>query len=312
MKDYPVPDPRWYDPVILWGWRMAASGLVPARWFRRPLPDASQRTARTGRLHVEVVSHCWRYSHFLVYQLSSLVQFPPQQGQVTMTVYYCPEDEKTADLLAWFATQDVPGVTWNWCARPKQALFRRAIGRNEAALASKADWVWFTDCDLMFRERCLDALNELLQGRRDALVYPRTERTTPLLADQDPMLNADVDAERIAQVDDSRFTEHERSRATGPLQICHGDVARAVGYCADLTYYQRPSPVWCKAHEDRAFRWLLETQGTPLDIPGVYRIRHESKGRYTGSGWNTRLRGAIRRLALRFKEGDTKSDKAGK
>ncbi|MEX1198204.1 MAG: glycosyltransferase [Pseudohongiellaceae bacterium] len=300
--EYPVPAPRWHDGLVSLALRLAASGWAPARCFRPPLPPAPQRAARTGPLHIEVVSHCWHYAHFLVYQLSSLVREPPRDARVTMTVYYCEEDRDTSALLAWFGAMEVPNVTWQWRALPRPALFRRAIGRNEAALATRADWIWFTDCDLMFRRGCLDGLVEQLQGRRDALVFPRIERVTPLLADQDPMLNPEIEMRRIADVDDTRFTELPRDRATGPLQITHGDVARAVGYCSRLRYYQRPSDTWCKAREDRAFRWLLGTRGTPLDIPGVYRIRHETKGRYTGSAANTRLRSLVRRLGHRVKE----------
>ena len=41
---------------------------------------------------------------------------------------------------------------------------------RQAALLTDADWVWFTDCDLMFRDDCLDVLVEQLQGRRDAQI----------------------------------------------------------------------------------------------------------------------------------------------
>lgn len=299
----PVPPPRWYDPLVDLGLRLAASGLVPARWFRPPLPARDGRAARTGELDIEIVSHCWQYSHMLVYQLSSLVRFPPTRARVTMTVYYCEEDDDTVRLLDWFAGHEVENVTWHWRAVPRPALFRRAIGRNEAALRTRADWIWFTDCDLMFREGCLDGLVDRLQGRRDALVFPRIERVTPLLPDQDPMLDSSILLCRLARVDDRRFTELSRDRATGPLQITHGDVARAVGYCSRLRHYQKPSYTWCKAREDRAFRWLLETRGTPLDIPSVYRIRHETKGRYTGGRASTGLRQRVRRIGHRIKEG---------
>jgi len=47
---------------------------------------------------------------------------------------------------------EVPNVTWNWMPFEKESLFRRGIGRNQAALNTNAHWVWFTDCDLMFRK----------------------------------------------------------------------------------------------------------------------------------------------------------------
>ena len=288
--------------LTLWFYRLAAKGWVPARWFEPDLPLPEQRRAYKGKLELEVVSHCWHYAHFLAYQLSSLVHFPPSDLHVTMTVCYCPEDKGTSRLLAYFGQMEVPNVTWNWVAYRKEELFRRGIGRNHAALNTRADWVWFTDCDLMFREGCLDALSEALQGRRDALVFPTEERCTELLREDNPMLQQGAGEPSLVDVDDTAFTARFPSRATGPLQIAHGDVCRAVGYCRSLHLYQTPSEHWCKAHEDRAFRWLLRTQGNPVRVPGVYRIRHVHKGRYSGSETHTRLRTWIRLVQSWYRE----------
>lgn len=273
--------------------RFAVKGFVPARWFEPDLPPVAERAAREGRLSLEVVSHCWNYSHFLVYQLSSLVLFPPRDMDVTMTVFYAPEDTGTARLLEFFGKRQVPGVTWNWRPLPRQQLFRRGIGRNLAALETRADWVWFTDCDLMFREGCLDTLAQLLQGRRDALLFPQEERCTDLLEENNPMLQAGS-APAVLDIDTSAFVTFHPSRATGPLQIAHGDVCRAVGYCRNIRLYQTPVESFAKCHEDRAFRWLLRSQGVPIPVPGVYRIRHIKKGRYSGSEADTRLRTWLR------------------
>jgi hypothetical protein len=290
-----VPPPTLRDAIARRFLHLAASGWVPARWFAPPPPPVAQRAARTGRLRVEIVSHCWGYAHMLGYQLSSLALYPPGRLDVTMTVFYAEEDPDTVALLAYFGAKQVPGVTWNWQRLDTGRLFRRAIGRNLAARATTADWVWFTDCDLLFHAGCLDGLAEALQGRRDALVFPREERTTALLEPGDLLLEAGRGAPGLLQIDPGRFEPRQVSRATGPLQIAHGDVARSCGYCASLAYYQKPSRAWAKAEEDRAFRWLLRTQGEPVDVSGVYRIRHISKGRYRGAG-STRLRSTIRKL----------------
>ena len=282
--------------------RFAAGGWIPARWFEPGLPPKDDRAARTGHLRLEVVSHCWNYSHFLVYQLSSLVLFPPAKLDVTMTVFYSPEDESTGELLAFFESQKVPGVIWNWQPVPKQELFRRGIGRNRAALATQADWVWFTDCDLMFRETCLDTLADALQGRRDALLFPEQEHTTDLLAEDNPMLQAGTSGPQVLDIDTSSFTTRHITKATGPLQIAHGDVCRAVGYCRNIGLYQQPVESFAKCHEDRAFRWLLRSQGEPLQVPGVYRIRHVAKGRYSGNDTRSRLRTWLRVLQSRRRD----------
>jgi hypothetical protein len=293
------PISAWAQGLFL---RFAAGGLIPARWFLSGLPEPEERASKCGRLSVEVVSHCWNYSHLLAYQLSSLVHQPPTRIDVTMTVFFCEEDVKTRALLDYFGAMEVRGVTWNWCAVSKPILFRRAIGRNLAALGTTCDWIWFTDCDLVFRDGCFDALGELLQGRNDALLFPREERCTSLLAGSDPMLQAGVAGPKLVEISTEQFTVRHRTRATGPLQITHGDVARAVGYCAGLQLYQQPSETWCKAYEDRAFRWLLRSQGVPIELPGVYRIRHVEKGRYTGSSATTGVRSSLRRLTSWWSE----------
>lgn len=292
------------DAIALWFMRLAAGGWVPARWFLPELPREDERAARRGRLSLEIVSHCWGYAHLQAYQLSSLLLYPPSRLDVTMTVYFSPEDAGTVRLLDHFGAMEAPGVRWNWQPLDKYSLFRRAIGRNHAARTSRADWIWFTDCDVVFHAGCLDSLADALQGRRDALVFPHEEHCSALLKPGDPMLEAGKGKPRVVDIDPAYFLPQQRDRATGPLQIVHGDIARACGYCEQLTVYQKPVPHWAKAHEDRAFRWLLRTQGVPIDVPGVYRIRHSSKGRYQGSRFSNRLRTRLRALQARLRERD--------
>lgn len=282
--------------------RVAASGVVPARLFLRSVPDEKDLPARTGDLTLEIVSHCWKYQTLLAYQLGSLVKHPPSRLTVTMTVFYSPEDAGTCRLLETIGEVAVEGVTWNWVALEKERLFRRAIGRNMAARASSADWIWFTDCDVLFHEGALDSLAECLQGRRDRLVFPRVEWVTPLLDKGDPMFNVSTRDQPVLEVDTSRFRPRPLDVAKGPMQITHGDVSRAVGYCEQLSVYQRPANHWRKAWEDRAYRWLLRTEGTPLEVSSVYRIRHASKGRYTDGTVGSRIRGGIRLLESTVKE----------
>lgn len=275
--------------------RFAASGALPARWFApAPPPVAARRTA-TGRLSLEVVSHCWNYAHLQAYQLSSLVLHPPRALDVRMTVFYAAEDLATTRLLAFFSEHKVPGVQWNWQALPRNQLMRRSIGRNRAALGTEADWIWFTDCDLIFGKDCLDALAQRLQGRTDTLLYPAQEYRTALLPDTDATLIWDAEHPRIIEAN-TPFQPKPVTRATGPLQITHGDVARAVGYCNVLKSYQQPTDEWQKNHEDRIYRWALGTQGVPIDVPNVMRIRHATKGRYTGSKTSNLLRKRIRMI----------------
>ena len=278
-------------------YRLAEKGLLPVAWFRRVDPATVRKAKRRGRLRLEIVSHCWRYGHFLTYQLSSLVLHRSARLDITMTVYYCPEDESTLRVLRFFGDMKPPGITWDWRALPKEQLFRRAIGRNLAAKSTAADWIWFTDADIVFQDGCLDVLADLLQGRDDALVYPETTFGTALLPEDDPILRRGREGPVLTALPQRAFPLRRgpADRAKGPYQITHGDVARACGYCESLSFYHRPAKRWRKAYEDSAFRWLLGIPGTPLELPGVCQIRHLAKGRYKSGAFTSPLRASLRK-----------------
>ncbi len=281
--------------------RVAMAGLVPARWFQEPA-DPSAYAARTGVLTIEIVSHCWRYAPLLACQLSSLVRFPPTRARVRMTVFHAPDDADTCALLGYFGGIVAPGVAWNWQALPQGELFRRSIGRHRVARATTADWVWYTDCDILFHRDCIDTLADRLQGRRDPLTYPEQERVTALLAADDPLL-CRREAPGLVDIDPARFRPMDNPpKAKGAYQIVHGDAARACGYCGSIAVFQRPAARWAKTYEDRAFRWLLGFNGVGLDVPGIYRIRHRHKGRYGDGGALAALRGGIRRAKAGIRE----------
>jgi hypothetical protein len=164
-----------------------------------------------------------------------------------------------------------------------------------AARSSKAQWLWFTDCDIIFHENCLDSLAEQLQGKQEALYYPKQERTTEMLAQDDPMLRQDSEPQ-LVDIDSDGFSLHSRDKAKGAFQIVHGDVARAIGYCEKLKMFQTEDDRWRKTYEDTAFKWLIASEGIPLDIDGVFQIRHIQKGRYTKDSNVSRVRSKIRRL----------------
>ncbi len=267
------------DQALEWFFRYAASGGIPAGWFAPDYSQLPQKSKATDRISIEIVSHCWNYANILTYQLSSLVLFPPKTASICMTVYYEESDERTKEVLRFFAGRRIENVRWNFCAIEKAYLLRRTIGRNLSALHTDADWVFFTDCDVLFREQALDLLAGKLKKSNDLLVFPRCHMVTDLLPDDDDIFTDYTKVGMLRDVEAHRFYVQERDRATGPFQITRGDAARLGGYCNAVTYYHRPVKHWRKCYDDRTFRWLLGTQGTPLDVPGFYRLRHATKGR---------------------------------
>lgn len=103
---------------------------------------------------MELVTHCFHYDRLLRYHLSRLVLWPPRELKLKATVCFTPKDFATAEVLAWFGKRVVEGVTWNWQPMDSRELCRRSIGRNRAALATEADWIWFCDVDYWFAAEC--------------------------------------------------------------------------------------------------------------------------------------------------------------
>jgi len=297
--------------------KFIAGTSLPAHWLYPikkttkqetpdPQHDLTQKAGLANRacsetIKLEIVSHCWNYSHFLAFQLGSLIANPPPDNlPVTVTIFYSPEDCGTLKLLQRIDSINVANVTWNWQSLPAPYLFRRSIGRNLAARNTSADWVWFTDCDETFQKGCLESLHKALQQTEATLVYPALEhRTAPL---ENSVFEIDYSSqswlETICQLPLEQFHVSKMSRATGPLQISRGNVVRELGYCDSVSCFQKPETQFAKAHEDRVFRWLLGSQGTAMDIDGVYRIQHRVKGRHENSSVS-RIREKLRHARYR-------------
>lgn len=270
--------------------------VLPVRWFAPTPPAANELSIPAGRLKLQIVSHSWQYAHLSQFQLSSIVNYPPTDCELIYTLFHAEEDAGMGALVKRFDSIEVPNVTWDWQVLPREALFRRAIGRHKASLASEADWLWFADCDLIFHKGCLDSLAAALYRKQALLVFPDHEGITELLPAEHPMLNQSLDEQQNIDIDPALFYRNEITKAKGAFQIVHGDVARAVGYCGSLSLYQEPSGVWRKTYEDTVFRRLLGTEGEPVPVKSLYRIRHAEKGRYAKGSALSSVRGRLRRL----------------
>lgn len=270
--------------------------MLPVRWFAPMPPREDELSVPVKRLHLQIVSHSWQYAHLSQFQLSSLVNYPPHDCDLTYTLYYAKEDTGMCKLVEHFARMTIPGITWDWQQLPREELFRRAIGRHRASKSSTADWLWFADCDLIFHKGCLDSLVSALAGKQAPLVFPDHEGITDLLPAEHPMLNQTLDNENTVDIEPALFYRNDITKAKGAFQIVHGDVARAVGYCGSLKLYQEPSGVWRKTYEDTVFRRLLGTEGEAVVVENLYRIRHAEKGRYAQGSVLSAIRGRLRRV----------------
>jgi hypothetical protein len=227
-----------------------------------------------------LVTHCWRYSRCLTYQLASLLEHGREVAPV-VHVYCCREDAPTVRVVEEFVerSQDCE-VAIHAEYRPLEVVQRREIGRNEVALNSTTDLVWFTDCDYYFGAKCLDILCTLPLPE-SKLYYPEriwATKNKPI-GDDYSRAAADWPKTPLREITVDDFSVTRPGKAIGGIQIIPGTVARAVGYCKDDAGLQTPSPGgWRPMRGDVVIRRVLGTRGTPIPLPNLYRIRQSRSG----------------------------------
>ncbi len=243
---------------------------------------------------IEIVVHCYDppgvelYSQMLRWQWSSLVTHSCR-GRVKWTVCFTADDRSTADVLfqisdearAAFVDRPDDPVGKLISLRPGE-LFRRAIGRNSAALASESDVVFFTDCDYLFGEGCLDAILDAVEPS-SGLTIPMGTLICRDHATGDRLIRAGrYQDQPSADFDDRElFVPRRQKLAIGGVQIVGGDLARRIGYLNGTKWVKPVDPAagFRSCRCDKVWRKRNKLQAVRVLIPNMLRLRHTIAGR---------------------------------
>ena len=232
---------------------------------------------------IEFVTHCWNppelpiYAKLLNAQLSSIARWGT--GDVKTRVYYTPGDYETADVVEWWAEcGDVipepmaPG-----------ALFRRAVGRDDAAGKTEARVVWMTDCDYWFGPECFKWLREYAKReKREPLVFPKHVQISRTHEDGDRTTERLPAVPGLARLTDDTYKQMRVFKAIGGVMILDGDWLREHGYLRGTRWTEPVDPEagFQRCRCDVQFRRKSGLgKGTEVKVPGVRRIRHTMAGR---------------------------------
>jgi len=226
---------------------------------------------------IEIVSHCYagihsQYAAALCYQLSSFCFCKPSSCNVLATVCYLESDRATVDVLDFFSKRlDLNPI----CLPDVGSLGRRSIGRNKAALQSKADIVWFADVDQVYWG-CLDLLADYSWPDDVTMIYPQAIHVHRDHAIGDEALKL-VKKPQLIKPNLLEFGERGYRKAIGGVQIVKGDFARTHGYLNEHKKWQRPVDIpFGNFRDDIAYRQFVKLRGKIIgvDLPGMLRLRH--------------------------------------
>ena len=237
--------------------------------------------------HIAIISHCYCppgldvYAEHLRWQWASLLQYP-SDAYVTLIVC-CAFRERDAATWKVLEGGDVKihplrlrCLTYSLSL---DKLFRRAIGRNDIATHTGYDIYWFADVDYLFGPVCLDAVAEQV-GPDDELCCPEYVNISTSHEIGQQLVN-EYRGKPIPPIPTELFTRRRQKVAIGGCQIVGGNTARRVGYCQGTKWLRPVDPNKgfrsCKC--DRAFRRSNKFTPRKLDLPNVFRLRHDCDGR---------------------------------
>jgi len=170
----------------------------------------------------------------------------------------------------------------------EEKLFRRAIGRNEVAKVSRADVVWFTDCDYMFGMDCLESVVDGIDNYKEetgdcdnVLFYPDWHHISDTHIQGRDMVEERRHLDSLPEIGVTQlpFRMERFPRAIGGIQIVSGKTARSRGYLDNTKWIKPvdPSGGFRDTKEDIRFRKSLP-KTYRLRVPNLYRIRHTTTG----------------------------------
>jgi len=252
---------------------------------------------------LEIVTHCYSaepvpiYHLLLRLQLNSLfscksdwnsVKTEFRRPRVVVTICYAEEDWRTIPVIRAAGSLSSSWIEINPIPLPKEELFRRAIGRNKAALATEADAVWFTDCDHMMRvstiQEILRLAKEISPADGPQMIHPQYVQINKKHSLGDKLIREDFSWGEM-KIPTADFQTRRERKAIGGLQIVSGDWARKHGYL-NGTDWVKPRPdaehfLSCKG--DVPYRREICGGSVAKDIPGIFRVRHSHAGRDQGT-----------------------------
>jgi hypothetical protein len=246
-------------------------------------------------MNIEIVTHCYcppgvdQYAQHLKWQWASLVHHAPFGVMVTLCVCYTPDDQATVRILDAMENRMHAGSSLLCVGHlplPQCQLFRRAIGRNQRALLTAADIIWFADVDYLFGRGCLETLARLADAN-SGLMMPDTLHINHSNGEAKSGHQVGYEMVESARGDDlpaiqaALFTPRPQKICIGGCHILGGKLARRIGYLKHTKWVQpvEPSHGFRSCRCDVAFRRLNKLTATRLPLPNVYRIRHLCAGR---------------------------------
>lgn len=247
-------------------------------------------------MKIHIISHCWALEHvnfavFLRAQMSSLYASSLRSTQDWhISVVHDRNDPTVIQELGLIQNQIAMKDRITPVPVDRPQCWRKCIGWDVAARGVlDSDLVWFTTCEYLFTNGCLDAVASFWeQNDRPTMIWPKS-----YWANKDKKYIDTWSSEHTYTAfpmlpNPARFSQFMCSRAIGGVQIVSGDYVKEFGYLRDDAKYQappdRPFP---DSLDTAAFRLQMENTTTygpsnsPVTIAGISALPQLFRMRYS-------------------------------
>jgi len=115
-----------------------------------------------GKISIEICIHCFRYQKRLTWMLSSILQQKGDVPNIIINISHTDDDGNptTEQVCNFFRDKGLNIVETKVTMKE---VSNRALARNKQATATTADWILFSDSDMVYSEFFFDDLQKRLK-----------------------------------------------------------------------------------------------------------------------------------------------------
>ena len=268
----PVKEPikdKWADARAIQAKKVAEAKAILEK---EPLKD---------KLTIEICIHCYHYQHRLCWMLSSILQQKGDVPNIIVNISYAPNngDPITEEVCKFFREQ---GLNIKETVVLEKEASNRAIARNKQVAETTADWILFSDSDMVYDPELFSDLQQQLKTnlRTETRVMGGDRHSMDInfcvkFFEEDATVYPCV-IPNVADITSKWPLRWVTGKGTAPGNFQLANV-KAIQIIRGGKYTERTGDVWRRTKSDRAFR-VGQGGRVRIEIKKQFHLNHDRGG----------------------------------
>ncbi len=233
-------------------------------------------------MNLEITIHCYNYQRRLTWMLSSILQQKGDIPNITISISYTPNNgnPKTEDVIKLFREKGLNII--DIVLTPEQ-IPNRSIARNLRTKETKADWMLYADCDLVYDPEFFANIKQQLESdnfkNEDKVIgadrHSLNDQFCIEYFEKEDKLQYPCIVENVAEIANKWPVKRIRGKhdCAGYFQLVRVSAIRE----KNQVYSGRDRDLWRSTKSDREFRLRMGGR-VPMDVLPIYHLNHDRGG----------------------------------